>query len=108
MYLPRTGKNFQPWKLPQVATYRPFEAECGEMMKSPLVVKASLYIDEYVAKVLRGFDLPADPMFLYLPRCTFLPIEDFVGKVNVLSQSPRDLPLSVVWFWRWHRDVTTG
>jgi hypothetical protein len=42
MYLPSTGKNFQPWKLPHVATYKPLAAVCGEMMKSELVVKASL------------------------------------------------------------------
>jgi hypothetical protein len=41
--LPSTGKNFQPWNEPQVATYNPFEAECGEIMKSELVVKASLF-----------------------------------------------------------------
>lgn len=43
MYLPNTGKNFQPWKLPHVATYKPLAAVCGEMMKSELDVKASLY-----------------------------------------------------------------
>jgi hypothetical protein len=42
MYLPSTGKNFQPWKFPHVATYKPLAAVCGEMMKSELVVKASL------------------------------------------------------------------
>lgn len=42
MYLPSTGKNFQPWKLPHVATKRPALAEWGEMMKSAEVVKASL------------------------------------------------------------------
>jgi hypothetical protein len=43
MYLPSTGKNFQPWKLPHVATYKPLAAVCGEMMKSELDVKASLF-----------------------------------------------------------------
>ena len=38
-----TGKNFQPWKLPQVAMKRPGAAEWGEMMKSAEVVKASLW-----------------------------------------------------------------
>lgn len=42
MYLPITGKNLNPWNEPHVATYSPFEAECGEMMKSEVVVKASL------------------------------------------------------------------
>lgn len=32
-----------PWNEPQVARYRPFAAECGEMMKSEVVVKASLF-----------------------------------------------------------------
>lgn len=41
-YLPITGKNLNPWNEPQVARYRPFAAECGEMMKSDVVVKASL------------------------------------------------------------------
>ena len=41
-YLPMTGKNFQPWKLPHVARKRPGAAACGEMMKSALLVKASL------------------------------------------------------------------
>lgn len=36
------GKNLNPWNEPQVARYRPLAAECGEMMKSELVVKASL------------------------------------------------------------------
>lgn len=42
IYFPSTGKNFQPWKLPHVAIYRPLLAAWGEMMKSALVVKASL------------------------------------------------------------------
>jgi hypothetical protein len=43
IYLPSTGKNLKPWKEPQVATYRPLEAEWGEMIKSEEVVKASLF-----------------------------------------------------------------
>lgn len=43
MYLPRTGKNLKPWKEPHVAMYNPFAEECGEIIKSPLVVKASLH-----------------------------------------------------------------
>ena len=42
IYFPSTGKNFHPWNEPHVATYSPFAAECGEIMKSELVVKASL------------------------------------------------------------------
>jgi hypothetical protein len=42
MYLPSTGKNLKPWKLPPVAMYKPLAAAWGEMMKSELVVKASL------------------------------------------------------------------
>lgn len=42
MYLPMTGKNLKPWNEPHVATYRPLAAECGEMMKSPVGVNASL------------------------------------------------------------------
>lgn len=41
-YLPSTGKNLKPWNEPQVAMYKPFADACGEMMKSPLVVNASL------------------------------------------------------------------
>lgn len=43
-YLPMMGKNFQPWNDPQVATYSPLEAECGETMKSALGVSASLFL----------------------------------------------------------------
>lgn len=55
-YLPSTGKNLNPWNEPQVAMYRPFEAGCGEIMKSPLVVKASLYrsVSELVRYVVRA------------------------------------------------------
>lgn len=42
IYLPSTGKNFQPWNDPHVATYSPFAAACGDIMKSELVVNASL------------------------------------------------------------------
>jgi hypothetical protein len=42
MYLPSTGKNLKPWKLPPVAMYKPLAAAWGEMMKSELVVNASL------------------------------------------------------------------
>jgi hypothetical protein len=51
MYLPKTGKNLKPWKLPPVAMYRPLAAACGEMMKSELVVKASLEINVSVCWV---------------------------------------------------------
>lgn len=54
MYLPRTGKNLKPWKLPQVATYRPLAPEWGEMMKSELVVKASLSEKEKKLVYLNG------------------------------------------------------
>lgn len=42
-YLPITGKNLKPWNDPQVATYSPLAAACGEMMKSDVVVNASLF-----------------------------------------------------------------
>lgn len=42
MYFPMIGKNLKPWNEPQVATYSPFAAEWGEMMKSPVGVNASL------------------------------------------------------------------
>lgn len=49
IYFPRTGKNFQPWKLPQVAMYNPLLAAWGEMIKSALVVKASLWNCQHLA-----------------------------------------------------------
>lgn len=56
------------------------------MMKSALVVKASL---SYVSGLVRwagrggGRDLPADSVFLHLPVCGLLAVEDVVGVGNV-------------------------
>jgi hypothetical protein len=97
MYLPSTGKNFQPWKLPHVATYKPLAAVCGEMMKSELDVKASLHkVSTWIKSYGIEKSLPADTVFLHGPVCRVLSIEDVVGVLNILLQSVRNLPLSVV------------
>ena len=95
-YFPITGKNFQPWKFPQVATYKPCAPECGEMMKSPDVVKASLWC--ILEKELRWtcFYLPANPILIHLPIRTLLAIKDMIRMINVLLEPFRDLPLCVV------------
>lgn len=57
------------------------------MMKSELVVKASLFRVSHTF-LLKGSDLPADTVLLHLPTCTILPVEDTIGVVDVFLQSP--------------------
>jgi hypothetical protein len=92
MYLPSTGKNFQPWKLPHVATYKPLAAVCGEMMKSRRPYSRLVYGTGFT----RLNNLPADSVLLHGPVCRILSIEDVVGVLDVLLQSVRNVPLSVV------------
>lgn len=108
MYLPSTGKNLKPWKDPQVATYRPLEAACGEMMKSEVVVNASLFSPMNVSwrplsiELTRRIDLPADPVLVDLPVCSSLTVKDIVCMVDVLLEFSGDVPLGVVLLRRRH------
>jgi hypothetical protein len=98
-----------------VATYRPFAALCGEMMKSPDDVKASLCVTHQVSTRQKAWDgkgdgrkrnVPADAMLFHLPPRAILAVEDIVGVVDVLLQPSRDFPLGVVGLVRRCRHVS--
>lgn len=111
MYLPSTGKNLKPWKDPQVAMYRPLEAAWGEMMKSEVVVNASLFHNVSCGRASIEFDrihLPADSVLVDLPVRSSFTVKDIVRMVNVLFEFSGDVPLGVVLLRRRHGGVSTG
>ena len=71
-------------------------AECGDMIKSPLVVNASLIKLAPYLLVSRAIDLPADSMLFVRPVCALLAVKDIACILNVLFELSRDLPLSIV------------
>jgi hypothetical protein len=54
------------------------------MIKSPLVVNASLMLVSIASNIHDSFDSPADTMLLELPSCGLLPIEDITGMDDVV------------------------
>ena len=52
-------------------------------------------------------DSPADPVLLHLPARAFLAVEDVIGILDILLETFRHIPLSVVLSLRWRRDPTT-
>lgn len=67
-----------------MATYRPFAATCGEMIKSELVVNASLVnVSVRYGDDERSNNLPADTVLVHLPVGTVLAVENMVCVVDI-------------------------
>ena len=81
-----------------MATKRPFAAAWGEMMKSELVVNASLVanVSMYVG-IGKRRDLPADTVLVHLPVRAVLAVKNVVCVVDVQLERSGHIPLVVIW-----------